>query len=911
MYLFAAYSIKDDVSEGLTGEQVVLVRKWAREILFIAHDEMAHLGMVNNLLTAVGALPHFDKPAFPAPHPFFETPELEEKEMNPLQKRRYNVLTEVMRKLDQDVGNIFEEFVHFFEKMFNSEHDQDDFLISVELQRFSILTLRRFIRAEATEHVSSDIVRTKLETMRRNGEPRSNSALDGLTAQSFTYNDVGELYEIIRDGFHYLAGEMGEENLFLGPKITQVSGGFKKPDVQPVASVAEVDRMIDVIIWQGAGAPTPPPDWYVDPAKKNHFKTFTVMYEQYKNELEKDPSFDPSRHVLRNPYVTTLKDRNPDWPSYQVTEPFAAGMMSLFNGCFEVTCQLLHLVFGASYADTRSRDITNIWQKLIFFPFMTQVLAPLGKILPKVPSGIKDSTGQMRMLGASFETSGQLASYNEQVYFPVILFRLEKFEEAALELKAMAEQRSDISSDVADDLYNFAQDVALVKNSLINSFANPTVPVPGFWGPREPAKAPLSLTKGFIKEDGKKTTAREACSRFVKLRTERDITSSDPGIFKTIDNARMMMPRSSLFAIQPKGEVTKENARNFLPDPNSGCLPFMPLPFREGQKVNPFEVPMSVLTCKFEGTMMFRLATDPDHSRDRRGKSGTTFTLPGEPNFVQGKNAAVVYWGRVDPEYIRTLGYDIKVQITDVVHTTQNGLVSNHDRDTAQELVGAELNLLAEEINGEMVPPTFRGTNGLVSDVGDESIDPFVLEITKRTDKGDIQIVKHDLLDPTNPTKMTQADADVNDKFTWFKRGPNWLSNDPTLIQHSGIYDTLGFNFQKAKELEAMAAEEKDPSIRANYLFRASLINNMQSPVVFVKCGWNWMSQFHISSGDPKWNTENQYSYVSPDTTKALGGEVIKEYDWFIRYWVGGYDSDAYTGRVFGELVIPFRKSAQ
>jgi Ferritin-like len=64
-YLFAALTTKKRPTEGLTEAQVELVRDWGREILRVAREEMAHLGTVCNLLTAIGGAPHFSRPNFP------------------------------------------------------------------------------------------------------------------------------------------------------------------------------------------------------------------------------------------------------------------------------------------------------------------------------------------------------------------------------------------------------------------------------------------------------------------------------------------------------------------------------------------------------------------------------------------------------------------------------------------------------------------------------------------------------------------------------------------------------------------------------------------------------------------------------------------------------------------------------
>ena len=64
-YLFAAMSMKKCIDERITGEQQELIRKWESQILSVAREEMAHLGTVCNLLSAVGGAPHFGRPNFP------------------------------------------------------------------------------------------------------------------------------------------------------------------------------------------------------------------------------------------------------------------------------------------------------------------------------------------------------------------------------------------------------------------------------------------------------------------------------------------------------------------------------------------------------------------------------------------------------------------------------------------------------------------------------------------------------------------------------------------------------------------------------------------------------------------------------------------------------------------------------
>ena len=64
-YLFAAFSLKQTVDEGLTPETLAAVQRWRKTLLEISAQEMLHLALVQNLLTAVGAAPRFARPNFP------------------------------------------------------------------------------------------------------------------------------------------------------------------------------------------------------------------------------------------------------------------------------------------------------------------------------------------------------------------------------------------------------------------------------------------------------------------------------------------------------------------------------------------------------------------------------------------------------------------------------------------------------------------------------------------------------------------------------------------------------------------------------------------------------------------------------------------------------------------------------
>src|SRR6266516_3887054 len=66
-YLFAAFSLKRGEQEGLSGTELDAVRRWRKQVSHVAAQEMLHLALVHNLLSASGAAPHRARPNLPAP----------------------------------------------------------------------------------------------------------------------------------------------------------------------------------------------------------------------------------------------------------------------------------------------------------------------------------------------------------------------------------------------------------------------------------------------------------------------------------------------------------------------------------------------------------------------------------------------------------------------------------------------------------------------------------------------------------------------------------------------------------------------------------------------------------------------------------------------------------------------------
>src|SRR2546426_5435846 len=64
-YLYAQFSLKRSVAEGVTPEQLARIKAWETTVIDVVKQEMLHLALATNILTAIGAAPHFERPNFP------------------------------------------------------------------------------------------------------------------------------------------------------------------------------------------------------------------------------------------------------------------------------------------------------------------------------------------------------------------------------------------------------------------------------------------------------------------------------------------------------------------------------------------------------------------------------------------------------------------------------------------------------------------------------------------------------------------------------------------------------------------------------------------------------------------------------------------------------------------------------
>ena len=198
-YLFAAFSLKQREDEGLTGGELAAVNRWRTAISHVATEEMLHLALVHNLLSAIGAAPHFgasEPPGTRPPLPGWGEP---------------------------DAG-------------------------AVRRAGAPALHLPGAARGDGATGRAKGSTCPVHEAVPLMAER-------DIVPQPQDFATVGHLYRSIELGFAHLAEKFGEQNLFVGPPRAQaIPANFGWPELVAVTDLASAQRAIDTILEQGEGA---------------------------------------------------------------------------------------------------------------------------------------------------------------------------------------------------------------------------------------------------------------------------------------------------------------------------------------------------------------------------------------------------------------------------------------------------------------------------------------------------------------------------------------------------------------------------------------------------------------------------------------------------------------------------------
>ena len=200
-YLFAAFSVKQSTSEGLTEAELAAAGRWRGQVSHVATQEMLHLALVHNLLSAIGAAPHLSRPNLPQPANHYPAG------------------------------------------------------VQLALIPFGEQALRHFMFLERPEGMDL----ADAEGLAAVGQAAPVMSERDIVPHGQDFATVGHLYRSIEAGFERLAERYGEDWLFVGPPRAQATAEhFHWPELVRVTDLASAKRAIEEILEQGEG---PRGDW--------------------------------------------------------------------------------------------------------------------------------------------------------------------------------------------------------------------------------------------------------------------------------------------------------------------------------------------------------------------------------------------------------------------------------------------------------------------------------------------------------------------------------------------------------------------------------------------------------------------------------------------------------------------------
>jgi hypothetical protein len=322
-YLFTAFSLKERTNEEITPLQQRMIARWRRQIIEIAVQEMLHLALASNLLTAIGGVPYFRRANFP-------------------QGKTHTSLS-----------------------------------LRFMLAPFGEDTLQRYICFELPQDFQPAPGETDWNEVCAQLTAGPERLLEPLLPKKLDFHSIGELYGLIGEGFVEIETRLqaGGKTLFIGPPGAQATGIFE--ELTAVKDVASVQQVIDLIVEQGEGTPRD--------QVNNHFRKFIKILKEYQAERQNNPTFQPARPVVENPLLDLQRDQ-PDavrLGANVITDELSRDVVEIFAAVYEVMLQILARYFAHTEEDEEQRYVL----KSAFLNLMPFVLSPIGKAITELPAG--------------------------------------------------------------------------------------------------------------------------------------------------------------------------------------------------------------------------------------------------------------------------------------------------------------------------------------------------------------------------------------------------------------------------------------------------------------------------------------------------------------------------------------------
>jgi len=290
-----------------------------------------------------------------------------------------------------------------------------------------------------------------------------------------------------------------------------------------------------------------------------------------------------------------------------------------------------------------------------------------------------------------------------------------------------------------------------------------------------------------------------------------------------------------------------------------------------------------MLTLNFEGWFQNRMATNPDPTDEKWGKSGTTVVVAGEPPFdrtLRLQNPIALRYPRSEPGQFGVFVRSVEL---------------NGQAAPDHPLVGAAVDLLEdgkyEQQNLILVTAPF-----------DTPIDPFHIAVYG----AGVSLSRKDVWDLDNPDLDVRDMTQIDPLSPQFRRRINLppALRSPDVAEATGIMDYRGYRVERRQHLQQLLEKTTDETQRLALQKRIHWLEKDSQYGGLTLAALQFLgmiAQYKFGVNGPP-----AYTKVL-DEHNVLGGRVGIDADWPLEFWMGGYDADTLCGYMKGSLSVPFR----
>lgn len=478
IYLFAAFSIKRATYEGIDSVQQDQLRNWESVILAVAKQEMEHLGLVCNMLNAIGAAQHFDRPNLPQPPKYYGTEgaftleKFSRKTMRRFLEYEKPAPTDTAEgavigdQLVPDPIQIFDhhtvqELYESIRKGFIALDDNgngnlfigpekaqlvdDEIVVGYGNREYGITMVEVTDLTSALEAI--DLIVEQGEGIDLGGQAESpvqkkvhaqyvilNQLVEELEKLRKTKlplevakqktKEIGELLRAVMD---LVISLIDDDFRLAAQQLTEFRDAFVR-QLSRLDSVATIKalrrtqrRMSRIGKYDAEGLFL---SIYIEP--DCHYLRFWNIYQEMKGIRYK-----PARNVAKNPALRHHED-NAGHPITVIDHPYSRKVEEVFNASYETMVQMLIIVF--SYNNI-SDDDRKLLINTAFFPFMTMVIRPLCEVITQLPAHPNPISPDALRAGPAFEYYDNIAFLpNQDAGWVYLIERLNEISDFSQEL---------------------------------------------------------------------------------------------------------------------------------------------------------------------------------------------------------------------------------------------------------------------------------------------------------------------------------------------------------------------------------------------------------------------------------------------------------------------------------------------